>query len=59
VVSPRAVPDVAGLPLRSAVRALHAAGFRVQLVQGAALPLVPVAGTMLEAGRVVKLGIAH
>jgi cell division protein FtsI (penicillin-binding protein 3) len=59
VVSPRAVPDVSGLPLRSAVRALHAAGFRVQLVQGAALPLVPVAGTMLEAGRVVKLGIAH
>ncbi len=59
VVSPRAVPDVAGLPLRSAVRALHAAGFRVELVAGAAEPLVPVAGTMLEAGRVVKLGIAH
>lgn len=59
VVSPRAVPDVTGLPLRSAVRALHAAGFRVQIMPGAAVPLMPVAGTMLEPGRVVKLGIAH
>jgi cell division protein FtsI (penicillin-binding protein 3) len=59
VVSPRAVPDVTGLPLRSAVRALHAAGFRVELMPGAAVPLTPVAGTMLEPGRVVKLGIAH
>ena len=56
VVSPRAVPDVTGLPVRSAVRALHAAGFRVQLVPGATIPLAPVAGTMLEPGRVVKLG---
>jgi cell division protein FtsI (penicillin-binding protein 3) len=59
VVSPRAVPDVAGLPLRSAVRALHAAGFRVELMPGAAVPLMPVAGTMLEPGRVVKLGTAQ
>jgi cell division protein FtsI (penicillin-binding protein 3) len=59
VVSPRAVPDVTGLPLRSAVRALHAAGFRVELMPGVAVPLTPVAGTMLEPGRVVKLGIAH
>jgi cell division protein FtsI (penicillin-binding protein 3) len=57
VVSPRAVPDVSGLPLRMAVRALHAAGFRVQLVPGAPANSVPVAGTMLEPGRVVKLGM--
>ena len=56
VVSPRAVPDVSGLPLRSAVRALHAAGFRVELISGVTSSSVPAAGTMLEAGRVVKLG---
>jgi cell division protein FtsI (penicillin-binding protein 3) len=56
-VSLRAVPDVAGLPLRSAVRALHAAGFRVELTPGATPSLVPAAGTMLEPGRVVKVGV--
>lgn len=56
VVSLRAVPDVSGLPLRAAVRALHAAGFRVELVPGVAPSLAPPAGTMLEPGRVVKLG---
>lgn len=59
-VSMRPVPSVAGLPLRSAVRTLHAAGFRVQLVAaGAAAPAplvtVPAAGTAFAAGRVVKL----
>ena len=57
VVSLRAVPDVSGLPLRSAVRALHSAGFRVELVPGVAYSLLPAAGTMIEPGRVVKLGI--
>ena len=57
VASPRAVPDVTGLPLRLAVRALHAAGFRVELVPGASPVSDPVAGTMLEPGRVVKLGM--
>ncbi|MEO6778390.1 MAG: penicillin-binding transpeptidase domain-containing protein [Gemmatimonadaceae bacterium] len=57
VVSPRAVPDVSGLPLRTAVRALHSAGFRVQLIPGAAPLMQPSAGTLLEPGRVVKLGI--
>ena len=57
VVSLRAVPDVSGLPLRSAVRALHSAGFRVELVPGVAYTLLPAAGTMLEPGRVVKLGV--
>jgi cell division protein FtsI (penicillin-binding protein 3) len=58
VASRHVVPDVGGLPLRSAVRALHAAGFRVQLVPGPAGVLTPVAGTMLEPGRVVKLGMS-
>ena len=57
VVSPRAVPDVTGLPLRSAVRILHAAGFRVELAPGGATGTVPASGTLLEPGRVVKLGI--
>ncbi|MEO8945327.1 MAG: penicillin-binding transpeptidase domain-containing protein, partial [Gemmatimonadaceae bacterium] len=57
VVSPRPVPDVTGLPLRSAVRILHAAGFRVELAPGGPIGTVPVSGTLLEPGRVVKLGI--
>ena len=59
VVSPRAVPDVSGMPLRSSVRVLHAAGFRVQLMPGVPFVMIPAAGTMLEPGRVVKLGIAQ
>jgi cell division protein FtsI (penicillin-binding protein 3) len=52
----RAVPDVTGLPTRSAVRALHRAGFRVTLtVVNLATPTVPAAGTMLPAGSIVKL----
>jgi cell division protein FtsI (penicillin-binding protein 3) len=56
VVSLRAVPDVSGLPLRSAVRMLHSAGFRVQLITGASVPMQPEAGSMLAPGRVVKIG---
>ncbi len=59
VVSLRAVPDVSGLPLRSAVRVLHSAGFRVQLIPGSPSSILPAPGTMLEPGRVVKLGIAQ
>lgn len=51
----RAVPDIAGLPLRAAARTLHAAGFRVQVVPGMPPGTDPVAGTMLTPGRVVKL----
>ncbi|MEO7216807.1 MAG: penicillin-binding transpeptidase domain-containing protein [Gemmatimonadaceae bacterium] len=54
--APRPVPDVSGLPLREAVRLLHAAGFRVQLLQSSSTATVPAAGTVLEPGRVVKLG---
>ena len=54
VVTTRPVPDVRGLPTRRAVRELHRAGFRVQLVQGSGLQ--PAAGTMLRSGSVVRLG---
>jgi cell division protein FtsI (penicillin-binding protein 3) len=57
VLSPRAVPDVVGLPLRLAVRMLHTAGFRVELMTGEQSATIPAAGTVLEPGRVVKLGI--
>lgn len=55
VVGTRAVPDVAGLPLRAAVRTLHAAGFRVELTRGLTGTL-PASGTPLTPGRVVRLG---
>jgi cell division protein FtsI (penicillin-binding protein 3) len=51
----RAVPEVAGLSLRSAVRALHRAGFRVMLATALGSPTIPAAGTLLPAGSVVKL----
>jgi len=57
--SPRPVPNVVGLPLRQAVRSLHAAGFRVELVRGAAPVPVPAVGTLLRGGRVVKLGVSE
>ncbi|HWV57110.1 MAG TPA: penicillin-binding transpeptidase domain-containing protein [Longimicrobiales bacterium] len=47
----RAVPNVAGLPVRDAVRALHRAGFSV-VVEGAGL----VSGTRPEAGAAVAGG---
>lgn len=50
----RAVPDVRGLSTRSAVRALHRAGFRVTLARQAALT-IPETGMLLPAGSVVKL----
>lgn len=55
VVTARAVPDVRGLPTRAAVRELHKAGFRVQLVRGGAPEQVPAAGTMLRSGSLVRL----
>ena len=51
----RAVPDVRGLPLRSAVRALHRAGFRVTLGSTPGSSTVPAAGTLLSPGSMVKL----
>lgn len=54
VATTRPVPDVRGLPTRRAVRELHRAGFRVQLVQGQGVQ--PAVGTMLRSGAVVRLG---
>lgn len=55
----RAVPDVHGMPLRSAVRALHAAGFRVLPAGwGAAASTSPAAGSLLRAGTLVRLATA-
>ncbi|HVH39380.1 MAG TPA: penicillin-binding transpeptidase domain-containing protein [Gemmatimonadaceae bacterium] len=67
VVTARAVPNVHGLQTRSAVRALHRAGFRVTIAPSAGrtstvsngqvdLATSPAAGTMLPAGSVVRLG---
>lgn len=54
VTTTRPVPDVRGMPTRRAVRELHRAGFRVQLVQGEGVQ--PAPGTMLRSGSVVRLG---
>lgn len=51
----RAVPDVAGMSVREAVRTLNNAGFRVRLA-GASFPgTLPAAGTMALPGSVVQL----
>ena len=52
---PRPVPDVRGLPLRQAVHALHAAGFRVQLDAGTSGETRPAAGSLVPAGSLVHL----
>jgi cell division protein FtsI (penicillin-binding protein 3) len=54
-VTPRAVPDVRGLTLREAVRALHNAGFRVRLLTASASGTAPAAGTMAAPGTIVEL----
>jgi cell division protein FtsI/penicillin-binding protein 2 len=51
----RAVPDVSGLTLRDAVRALHQSGFRVRLIPQRGGATLPAAGTPLAAGSIVKL----
>jgi cell division protein FtsI (penicillin-binding protein 3) len=55
-LTPRVVPDVRGMTLRAAVHALHAAGFRVQLVASSALATNPAAGAVALAGTTVQLG---
>ena len=54
-IPPRAVPDVRGMTARQAVRALHRAGFRVQLAAGAPGTTMPAAGTVAPAGSIVRL----
>lgn len=51
----RPVPDVAGLPIRDAVRGLHQAGFRVKLVERQNQTSSPAAGTLLATGSTVRL----
>jgi len=51
----RSVPEIAGLNLRDAVRALHRAGFRVKLVDRQSPRTVPMAGTLQPGGSIVKL----
>ena len=53
----RPIPDVKGMAVRDAVRTLHAAGFRVQIVPGPTIGTTPVAGTPWLPGRVVKLSM--
>ncbi len=51
----RAVPDVRGLSVRKAAHALHAAGFRVQLMEGPPGTTDPAAGSSAPAQSVVRL----
>ena len=53
--APRPVPDVHGLALRDAVRALHGAGFHVRLVRGTDGTTEPAAGNVAPAGTLVRL----
>jgi cell division protein FtsI (penicillin-binding protein 3) len=54
-ILPRAIPDVRGLSVREAVRALHAAGFRVRLLGAAPAGTSPAAGTLAAPGTLVQL----
>lgn len=51
----RTVPEVAGLELRDAVRALHESGFRVVLLDGRGGTTSPAAGTTAPAGALIRL----
>lgn len=55
-LTPRVIPDIRGMTLRSAVHALHAAGFRVQLVGSPVMSTIPAAGAVALAGTTVQLG---
>src|SRR6266516_2173727 len=54
-ISPRPIPDVRGLSVREAVRALHGAGFRVRLLVTPSTGTSPAAGTIAPPGTVVQL----
>jgi cell division protein FtsI (penicillin-binding protein 3) len=54
-ILPRAVPDVRGLSVREAVRALHGAGFRVHILASSPEGTLPVAGTLVAPGTIVQL----
>jgi len=50
-----AVPELNGETLREAVRRLHAAGFRVQVIEGKGKDTSPPAGTRLPRGSLVRV----
>lgn len=54
-IAPRAVPDVRGLSVRQAVRALHNAGFRVRLRGASSGGTLPAAGAVTAPGTIVQL----
>ncbi len=54
-LAPRPIPDVRGLSVREAVRALHGAGFRVRLVTASSSGTLPTAGTVAAPGSMVQL----
>ena len=54
-IAARPVPDVHGLSIRAAVRALHKSGFRVKLFSAASTGTLPAAGTMAPPGSLVQL----
>jgi cell division protein FtsI (penicillin-binding protein 3) len=54
---PRPVPDVSTAALRTAVRLLHEAGFRVVIERGHAGRITPAPGTLLNAGDLVRVGV--
>ena len=53
--APSPVPSVDGMPLRSAVHALHRAGFQVRLTAGPQGLTWPASGTIAPPGSVVRL----
>jgi membrane peptidoglycan carboxypeptidase len=54
-MAPRSVPDVRGLSVREAVRALHNAGLRVKIAGSPGSGTVPVAGTVVAPGTLIQL----
>jgi membrane peptidoglycan carboxypeptidase len=54
-ILPRAVPDVRGLSVREAVRALHGAGLRVHILASSPEGTLPAAGTLVAPGTIVQL----
>ncbi len=54
-IASRAIPDVRGLSVREAVRAIHNAGFRVRLIGASTAGTFPAAGTIAALGTLVQL----
>jgi len=54
-IASRAIPDVRGLSVREAVRAIHSAGFRVRLIGASTAGTFPAAGTIATPGTLVQL----